>query len=182
MGNIAHSAPNQPHLDDLVPAEGRVPHTPHPAGFQASTRAEHKFTSAKRSAEQKSILCVGPHQVCSPNTFAMIYYFLALAVFLLTIVAEGIQGLEPSLICSDDIYGRPAVADSATITEKLPFIKNDPDRQMDAFRIFAEPGSFHPRFSAFRNPYASRMVQLPMIWRFSKSQQSSQEPLDLHLR
>ena len=162
-GNLDRSMPNQLPLDDVVPAERRVPHTPYLAGFFHAPSITSQALWSPLS--KKRIIRHGTRPLI--RDMFLIYVFLALAVSF-AVVAEGVLGWEPSLICSNDVYGRPELADSAVITEKLPFVKNDPDGQLDAFRLFAEPGLFQPRFSALKNPYASRMVQLPAIWRFSK--------------
>ena len=73
-----------------------------------------------------------------------------------------------SIICSPELYGRPSASDSATVARALPFVKDDPDDELSAGRIFAEPGVFRPRFSALENKWETKMVQLPMIWRFSR--------------
>lgn len=72
-----------------------------------------------------------------------------------------------SMICSSNLYGRPSASDSTAVAQALPFARTDPDGQMDAGRIFAEPAFFQPRFSALKNTWPRDMVQLPMIWRFS---------------
>jgi len=88
-------------------------------------------------------------------------------IFVLTLFAISTQCT--SILCSSALYGHPAVSDVGTVTQAIPFAKSDPDGQMDAARIFAEPAFFTPSFSALRNGWPSRMVQLPLIWRSSRS-------------
>ena len=80
-----------------------------------------------------------------------------------------IHTLGISLICSSELYGKPSTSDSAMVLEALPFAKDDPYGQIDASRIFAEPALLEPRFSGLKNRLPTRMVQLPLIWRFSES-------------
>lgn len=73
-----------------------------------------------------------------------------------------------SILCSSDLYGQPLGSDVAAVAQAIPFAKTDPYSQMDATRIFAEPAFFAPTFSALKNRWPSSMVQLPLIWRFSR--------------
>ena len=72
-----------------------------------------------------------------------------------------------SLTCSIGLYGTPAISDTANLLLALPYAKGDPQGQIDAGRIFAEPAFLNPRFSQLKNSSPNRMVQLPLLWRFS---------------
>lgn len=85
------------------------------------------------------------------------------AVALLTSLAQC-----TSIICSSKMYGRPTIPDAAAVVQAMPFATKDPDDQMAATRIFAEPAFLTPSFNYLRNDWSTRMVQLPMIWRFSR--------------
>lgn len=74
-----------------------------------------------------------------------------------------------SILCAKDLYGRPLLSDALTISNSLPYVKSDPDHQMDAGRIFAEPAFFTPKFQGLLNTWNSAMVQLPRVWRYSGS-------------
>jgi hypothetical protein len=73
-----------------------------------------------------------------------------------------------SILCSSILYGNPHVSDVAAVAQAIPFAKSDPDSQMNAARVFAEPAFFTPSFSALKNGWPHTMVQLPMIWRYSR--------------
>ena len=92
---------------------------------------------------------------------------------LVVLLQLAVQTMGISMVCSWDLYGRPSVSDSAAIAKALPFAKDDPDRQINVRRVFAEPAFLKPKFSALKNrwPY-NKMVQLPLIWRYSESKQS----------
>ena len=89
---------------------------------------------------------------------------------LVVLLQLAVQTMGISMVCSWDLYGRPSVSDSAAIAKALPFTKDDPDRQINVRRVFAEPAFLKPKFSALKNrwPY-NKMVQLPLIWRYSES-------------
>lgn len=87
--------------------------------------------------------------------------FLALALFTISTQCT-------SILCSSNLYGQPRGSDIAVVAQAIPFAKSDPDGQMDVARIFAEPAFFTPSFSALKNGWPSRMMQLPLIWRFSR--------------
>lgn len=74
-----------------------------------------------------------------------------------------------SILCAENLYGRPLLSDATTISNNLPYVKSDPNHQMDAGRIFAEPAFFAPKFQGLRNTWSSAMVQLPRVWRYRKS-------------
>lgn len=86
----------------------------------------------------------------------------------LALLFAAVTTASTSLICSSDLYGNPMASDGTAVTLALPFAKADPAGQIGVGRIFAEPTFFRPRFSALKNPWPTeKMVQLPMIWRFS---------------
>lgn len=72
-----------------------------------------------------------------------------------------------SYLCAEHLYGRPLLSDAIAISKTLPYVKSDPDHQMDAVRIFAEPAFFTPKFQGLLNTWSSAMVQLPRVWRYS---------------
>lgn len=72
-----------------------------------------------------------------------------------------------SIVCSSNLYGQPSASDVAAVAQAMPYVKSDPDGEMDATRTFAEPAFFTRSFSALKNSWPTRMVQLPLIWRFS---------------
>lgn len=74
-----------------------------------------------------------------------------------------------SILCAANLYGKPLLSDALTISKNLPYVKSDPDHQMDAGRIFAEPAFFTPKFQGLLNTWGSAMVQLPRVWRYSAS-------------
>lgn len=74
-----------------------------------------------------------------------------------------------SILCAENLYGKPLLSDAVTISNNLPYVKLDPDHQMDAGRIFAEPAFFTPKFQGLLNTWDSAMVQLPRVWRYSGS-------------
>ncbi|CAF9908717.1 MAG: hypothetical protein ALECFALPRED_004911 [Alectoria fallacina] len=71
-----------------------------------------------------------------------------------------------SILCAENLYGKPLLSDAVTISNNLPYVKLDPDHQMDAGRIFAEPAFFTPKFQGLLNTWDSAMVQLPRVWRY----------------
>lgn len=71
-----------------------------------------------------------------------------------------------SYLCAESLYGRPLLSDAIAISKTLPYVKSDPDHQMDAVRIFAEPAFFTPKFQGLLNTWSSAMVQLPRVWRY----------------
>ena len=73
-----------------------------------------------------------------------------------------------SLLCGSNLYGVPSLSDSLTVASRLPYVKEDPDGEMDLPRIFAEPSFFQPKFRTMQNTWPSKMVQLPTIWRYSQ--------------
>jgi hypothetical protein len=77
-------------------------------------------------------------------------------------------GASPSVVCGSQIYGQPRPDDALGVAGTLPYAKSDPDHQAAAARTFAEPAFFTPRFQALTNTWQTSMVQLPMIWRYSK--------------
>ena len=74
-----------------------------------------------------------------------------------------------SILCAGDLYGKPLLTNALTLANTLPYVKSDPDHQMDAGRTFAEPASFTPKFQGLLNTWDTAMVQLPLVWRFRKS-------------
>ena len=72
-------------------------------------------------------------------------------------------------ICAPDLYGRPGSPDSTSVVSALPFTQRDPEGQLGAPRVFAEPAFFQPRFNKLVNTWPRSMVQLPRIWRISES-------------
>lgn len=73
-----------------------------------------------------------------------------------------------SVLCNHALYGVPALSDATTVAQTLPFVKLDPDHQLDATRMFGEPSFFTPKFNGQINLWGTKMVQLPRMWRFSR--------------
>ena len=73
-----------------------------------------------------------------------------------------------SLICSSSAYGLPLADDGLRVVQELPYIKNDVDSQRTAQRTFAEPIFLKPKFASLKNKWSDRMIQLPLIWRYSR--------------
>ena len=73
-----------------------------------------------------------------------------------------------SILCAGDLYGKPLLTNALTLANTLPYVKSDPDHQMDAGRTFAEPAFFTPKFQGLINTWDTAMVQLPLVWRFRK--------------
>lgn len=91
---------------------------------------------------------------------------LLLALYAVALLSS--LGQCTSIKCSYNMYGRPTASDAAAVVRAMPFATKDPDGQMAATRIFAEPAYLKPSFNYLKNEWPTRMVQLPMIWRFSK--------------
>lgn len=84
----------------------------------------------------------------------------------LTLLAIPSPTYGASILCAANLYGKPLLSDALTISKNLPYVKSDPDHQMDAGRIFAEPAFFTPKFQGLLNTWGSAMVQLPRVWRY----------------
>ncbi|KAM0802391.1 hypothetical protein BDR22DRAFT_887623 [Usnea florida] len=91
--------------------------------------------------------------------FSIFPYLLFLSTLLLPIQSN-------SILCAGDLYGKPLLSDALTLAHALPYVKSDPDHQMDAGRTFAEPAFFTPKFQGLLNIWDTSMVQLPLVWRF----------------
>lgn len=74
------------------------------------------------------------------------------------------------LLCNTqaDIYGHVDKDKAAQLVQFIPFY-GKPEAQADfkSPRVFAEPGFFDPRFSAFPNPtqHGLEMAQMPRLWK-----------------
>ena len=73
-----------------------------------------------------------------------------------------------SLLCAGNLYGKPKLSDTITLGGYLPYVKSDPEGNMNAGRTFAEPAFFDPKFQGLMNTRDTSMVQLPLVWRFRK--------------
>ena len=93
--------------------------------------------------------------------FSIFPYLLFFSTLLLPIQSN-------SILCTGDLYGKPLLSDALTLAHTLPYVKSDPDHQMDAGRTFAEPAFFTPKFQGLLNIWDTSMVQLPLVWRFRK--------------
>lgn len=76
-----------------------------------------------------------------------------------------------SLICSDEIYGKPKVADCEQALLDIPFAKQPDSNFQSRFpHVFAEPQFQVPPFYLLINNYRPQaIIQLPKIWKHSKS-------------
>lgn len=116
------------------------------------------------SSKHCDIRVIPQEGLCEPNSSVTMLLLLALCVVaLLSSLAQC-----SSIKCSYNMYGRPSTSDAAAVVQAMPFARKDPDDQMAATRIFAEPTYLKPSFNYLKNEWPTRMVQLPMIWRFSK--------------
>ena len=92
---------------------------------------------------------------------------MLLALLALLTLPLSIQSL--SILCAGNLYGQPRPADALALSKSLPYMKSDPDGDMDKVRIFAEPEFFTPRFHGLVNRWETDMVQLPRVWRYRES-------------
>ena len=67
--------------------------------------------------------------------------------------------------CDASVYGKPLDHDCFDLFNQLPGQALSPDVDPDAHRSFVEPKFLRPQFAPVPNPYSTRMVQLPKIWR-----------------
>ena len=125
-------------------------------------------TTAEQLYVQQNVVVRGTKSKGPVESATMIALFSFFAILHLANLGRGLPNQEPSLLCSSDIYGQPDLHDSTALTNELPYVKYDPDNEMKANRIFAEPAVLQPRFKALKNLYKAQMVQLPMIWRYRK--------------
>ena len=98
---------------------------------------------------------------------AMVFSSLFPYLFFLSTLPLPVQS--NSIVCAGDLYGKPLLTNVLTLANTLPYVKTDPDHQMDAGRTFAEPAFFTPKFQGLLNTWDTSMVQMPLIWRFRKS-------------
>ena len=94
--------------------------------------------------------------------------FFSLFPYLLFLSTLPLPIQSTSILCAGDLYGKPLLSDALTLTNTLPYVKSDPDHQMDAGRMFAEPAFFTPKFQGLLNTWDTAMVQLPLVWRFRR--------------
>ena len=92
---------------------------------------------------------------------------LAISVAL-AFLCLGITAGSPSVVCAAQIYGQPNPADVNNVLSAVPYAKLDPENQANAARVFAEPSFFSPRFQPLENKWQTSMVQLPLVWRYSR--------------
>ncbi len=69
------------------------------------------------------------------------------------------------IICDDKLYGNINLGECSVTHGLLPGGRSPPAPWIDAPRIFAEPQFLQPPFTGLANPYGTKMVQLPKIWR-----------------
>lgn len=69
------------------------------------------------------------------------------------------------IICDEKLYGKINLGECSLAYNLLPGAWGPPAPWIDAHRIFAEPQFFQPPFTKLTNPYNTKMVQLPKIWR-----------------
>ena len=67
--------------------------------------------------------------------------------------------------CDANVYGKLLDHDCFDLFNQLPGQALSPDVDPDAHRSFVEPKFLRPQFAPVPNPYNTRMVQLPKIWR-----------------
>ena len=81
--------------------------------------------------------------------------------------------------CDAGVYGKPLDHDCFDLFNQLPGQNLSPNIDPDAHRSFVEPKFLSPRFAPVPNPYATKMVQLPKIWRsgWSNCNQERTPPL-----
>ena len=99
----------------------------------------------------------------------MVLHPLLVAALTLLLLAIPLPTHGASIICAQNLYGSPLLSDAIALGRTLPFVKSDPEHQMDAVRIFAEPAFFTPKFQGLLNRWNTPMVQLPRVWRYSGS-------------
>lgn len=87
-------------------------------------------------------------------------------LLLVALVALPLSIQSLSILCAGNVYGKPRPADVLALSKSLPYMKYDPDGDMDKVRIFAEPEFFTPRFHGLVNTWETDMVQLPRVWRY----------------
>lgn len=147
-----HSLPQGP----TGPSRGTKIISPHPRAEEISTRGPFPGQLAT---------IVPP--IFTKHCFH-IGRMLQLVAAALTVTLITLTRASPSAVCGAQIYGHPEPNDALGVAGAIPFAMTDPERQADAARVFAEPAFFTPKFSALQNQWQTSMVQLPMVWRYSK--------------
>ena len=98
------------------------------------------------------------------------WVLLSFLIYSAVAMPNELQASSP--ICNRDLFGTPDAQDCYQAMFWVPYI-NQPARDSGdakATRVFAEPQYLTPPFGAVKNAYAPKaIVQLPKIWKYSKS-------------
>ncbi len=71
--------------------------------------------------------------------------------------------------CNANLYGKPFVKDCFDLYDELPGGAMSANVDVDKPRSFVEPKFLEPAFCPVPNPYSTKMVQLPKVWRGGQS-------------
>ena len=106
----------------------------------------------------------------------MLYCVYPSILFLLSLCLPLVR----SFICSEDVYGSPNVDDCKQALLEVPFARKPGGDQARYSHVFAEPQFQEPPFSSVTNNLRPQaIVQLPRIWKHSKSHWQTSHPPSL---